>query len=329
MGKPKVKGINSLMAYLRDKHKITINGSSQKNKLRNIGYFHGYKGYRFFNNPSNRIAYSDFREIVEINDFDMKLKALFYPQIMFIETALKNYILETVLDEGSSESFNVIYTKLLTDYKSYPTNGEDYSKAIKKRLDLRNTIYGVLTREYKNNSRIVQNYYHKDESVPIWGIFELISLGEFGAFVSCLDKNIRKKVSLSLSLNQSCDPQAKLTQTIIYTIKDLRNSIAHNDVIFDTRFRKSNVGQALIRCLQFDTKVSNIGFDSIVDYLVLLVYLLKKLKVSKTEMDRLVRDFESSIENLRKKIPVSIYSKIVHTDTRNKLCTLFKFIKSN
>lgn len=42
----KVKSIDGLMRHLRDTHNIDIKGSIQKQKLRNIGYYHGYKGYR-------------------------------------------------------------------------------------------------------------------------------------------------------------------------------------------------------------------------------------------------------------------------------------------
>ena len=48
----KPKSINSLMAYLRDVKKIDINGTNDKKNLRYMGYFHGYKGYRYHNNPS-------------------------------------------------------------------------------------------------------------------------------------------------------------------------------------------------------------------------------------------------------------------------------------
>ena len=35
------KNIDDLMKHLRNKHNISISGSSQKRELRNIGYFHG------------------------------------------------------------------------------------------------------------------------------------------------------------------------------------------------------------------------------------------------------------------------------------------------
>ena len=82
----KVRTTNALMKYLRKKHNILIKGTKDKKNLRNIGYYHGYKGYRYINSPKNRINLSSFDEIVSIVDFDSKLKSLLYPQIMQIET---------------------------------------------------------------------------------------------------------------------------------------------------------------------------------------------------------------------------------------------------
>jgi hypothetical protein len=42
------------------------------------------------------------------NDFDMQLKALLYPRMMLVETALKNYTLEAVLADSKSESSETI-----------------------------------------------------------------------------------------------------------------------------------------------------------------------------------------------------------------------------
>ena len=39
--KKKPKSINALMAYMRDEKGLSISGSSDKKKLRYMGYFHG------------------------------------------------------------------------------------------------------------------------------------------------------------------------------------------------------------------------------------------------------------------------------------------------
>ena len=59
MSKDKPKTTNGLMNYLRVEKGINIGGSIQKRKLMNMGYYHGYKGYRYINGPTNRIQYSD------------------------------------------------------------------------------------------------------------------------------------------------------------------------------------------------------------------------------------------------------------------------------
>lgn len=51
----KVRTTNSLMKYLCDNHNINIGDSKDKRNLINIGYYHGYKGYRYINNLQNRI----------------------------------------------------------------------------------------------------------------------------------------------------------------------------------------------------------------------------------------------------------------------------------
>ncbi|AET70966.1 Abi-like protein [Desulfosporosinus orientis DSM 765] len=323
----RVKSTDSLMKYLRDHHNITISGSIHKRKLRNIGYYHGFKGYRFINRPNNRIVYTNFNEVLAINTFDMQLKSLFYPQIMFIETALKNYVLETILIHSKTDSFNIIYDTLLTDYKTHTIGSPKYKNALNKRLKLRNQFYNVLTREFSNDKQIVQHFYHKDEPVPIWAVFEVISLGEFGNFVSCSDTCIKRDISLALGLNQAFDSNGKLTQNIIYLIKDLRNSIAHNDVIFDTRFKSFNPNNSLLRWLSFDTNIQNITFQTIVDYLILIIYLQKNLKTSKTDLTKIVNRFELLINQFRSQIPINIYTRIVHTNTRGKLNSLKAFIK--
>ena len=56
------KSIDGLMRHLRN-NGIDISGSKQKRQLINSGYYHGYKGYRFFNTSSCRIPFQNYDEI--------------------------------------------------------------------------------------------------------------------------------------------------------------------------------------------------------------------------------------------------------------------------
>lgn len=320
------KNIDGLMRYMRDQKGIAIKGSVQKRKLRNMGYYHGYKGYRFIGKSSNAISYTDFKQLIAVYDFDMRLKALLYPHLMALETSLKNLVLEQIIKAGNSDSFNSIYMNLLNDYKRFAAGSEKQKKAIKQRLDLRNHVYSALTREYRNKQEIVQHFYHKDMNVPIWGIFEVMTLGEFGALFSCLNYTVRCSISKEVGLHQPSDTDGFLMKKIIFALKELRNAVAHNNVVFDTRFSRSSIDSAVTSSLVNETGIHNITFKSIADYIILVVYLLKCVGTARRDMNRLIDDFQDELEDLRKKLPYPIYAKIVATDTRRKMNDLRQFI---
>ena len=327
------------MKYLRNAKRISIKGSRQKQILMNIGYYHGYKGYRFINNSQNTINYSDFDELIAIYNFDAKVKAILYPYVMYIETALKNYVLEVIIDSVKSDNFITIYSKLLDNYKMYSTVGKHflsqkqkdyaenkYKNEINNRLNLRNRIYNVQAKAFKNNNRIALHYLEKEINLPIWAIFELITLGEFGYFVSCLNLPCRKLISKKLNIQPNNDTNATMPQNLIYITKDLRNAIAHNDVIFDTRFRTGKISSSFCNSIENHTKLKNITFKTITDYLILIVYQLKLLSVPKNDIKRLVLEYKNVTETLRKSIPISMYNRIIFTNNSNQLKALINFI---
>ena len=84
------KSTDALMRHLRG-NGIAISGSLQKQQLINTGYFHGYKGYRFFVQSNHRLPFVSYNEINATIQYDTKLKSLLYDKVMFIETALKNH----------------------------------------------------------------------------------------------------------------------------------------------------------------------------------------------------------------------------------------------
>lgn len=154
----KPKTLNGLMKYMRNEKGIDISGN-QKRKLKNIGYYHGYKGYRYQGKSTNKLNYSNFNELLSVYDFDMELKTIIYPKIMFLETAIKNYTLEIVLEDAKSSNFNDIYSKCLLAYKEEKKETNAYKKRVEKRLNLRNQIYSSLTRDYRNGKTVVQHFF--------------------------------------------------------------------------------------------------------------------------------------------------------------------------
>ena len=311
-----IKGINGLMKYLREKHNILIQGSLDNQHLKSVGYYHGYKGYRYIKKPSNKLNFKTFDEVMAIIDFDNKVKALLYTQVMFIETAIKSYALEIIIQEGKTENFSEIYTNLMTDYKSYSNQSNNYKNAYKKRLDTFNRIQGVIANSYASDNNIVSHYLKNDESIPIWAIFEIITLGEFGNLISTFNLKTRRDISKDIGINISFDSSGKL---VIFILKDLRNAIAHNNVVFDTRFKKRNINKTLNKLISYDTKVQDVFLNSITDYMILVIYILKNLKKNNKELSKIINDYIKLIDELKEKIPNMIYDQIILTNDRNKL----------
>ncbi len=321
----KPKTLNGLMKYMRDEKGIAIAGG-QKRKLKNIGYYHGYKGYRYQGKSTNKLNYSDFNELMSVYDFDMELKVITYPKIMFLETAIKNYTLEIILEEAKSSNFNDIYSKCLLAYKEEKKGSTAYRKRVEKRLNLRNQIYNSLTRDYRNGKTVVQHFFHKDANPPIWAIFEIISMGDLGTFISCMNRDLRIDLSKDLGINTAYIGNGEVATGVVYTLKELRNAVAHNEAIFDTRFKTGEIRGQLKKCIEADTGITGINFNSIVDYFILIAYMLKNLRVSKTEIKQFIGSFKQAIEKLRKNVPISLYNKIIPTDTRKKIQQLEVYV---
>lgn len=322
----KIKTTNALMKYLRNTHNISISGAKDKRNLINIGYYHGYKGYRYIKNPQNMINITSFKEIVSVVNFDSRLKSLLYPQLMQIETISKNIVLQILVEEYSTDEFNEIYEKGITDYKS-SVNSKDYKEKMKQRLNVQSSIYSALSSSYSHNNKIVNHFYSKDKHVPIWGIFEIITLGTFADLIKSLERNARLKIDKEMKLNIAFDADARFPEKIMYLLKALRNSVAHNDVVFDVRFKDGKINLKICRYLENEIGCTNVDFNTITDYILIITLLLKKYGISKTELNRFVNEFESIIEDFRTNIPFNIYSQVIHTDTKAKLTELRKYIK--
>lgn len=238
------------MKHLRDRG-IAIGGSTQKRRLKNIGYYHGYKGYRFARSASNKLPLTDFSQVAALYDFDTRLKALFYPRIMSIETALKNYTLEAALRDASSAVFEDIWCRSLTDYRSY-TDRRRYRKAWETRQRLRSEINGII---YGHRGRdVIGHFRDADKDIPIWAIFEVMTLGNFGSFYDCLDKRVKTVIVRDLDMPTNLDSELRLKE-IVFALKDFRNAIAHNGVVLDVRFQSGAINTGVSQLLKQETGV--------------------------------------------------------------------------
>ena len=233
------KSPDALMRHLRD-NGISISGSSQKQQLINTGYFHGYKGYRFFVSSSNRLPFTSYNEINATIQYDTKLKSLLYGKMMFIETALKNIAVNTIMSEIDSSSIYDMYDKAISSYKNAPAGTREDIK-----------------KKYQNNKLNLQG--------------------------------------------------------------SIQNAIAHNDVVYDTRFKKMDPSRPMKQCLILEMGMPYINFKTIGDYIILICYYLKLLKVSKTEIKSFIREFEKITREYESSVNPNVSAISIHPDLFSRL----------
>lgn len=323
------KKTDALMRHLRESG-ISIQGAKQKRQLINTGYFHGYKGYRFFRNSQRRLPFTSYDEVYATIQYDSDLKSLLYGKMMYIETAVKNIALESILVNSNSESIQDMYDRVVSGYNNAPTGAtpEIKRRLQQNKLNLQYSIQASLANAYKKNNPKIAHFYNNVgyADVPIWALFEIMTLGDFGYLLSCLTYNVRDDISKRLSLNVSCDTNRELIYKYIYTLKDLRNAIAHNAVVFDTRFRNIDPNNAMKQCLRLEIGLPYVNFKTIGDYIILMCYYLKMLKVPKSDIKSFIKEFEKITNKYISSVNPNVARMVIHPDLNGRMNILKNYL---
>ncbi len=323
------KTVNGLMKHLRSKG-IKIKGSKQKRQLINNGYFHGYKGYRYFKYPNNRLPFTSYKDINSTIDFDLKLKALLYPKIMYIETALKSIVTEILITNDRSYDIRDMLDKAVLGYKNCPYNSTkaERDKYQKNKLDLEARIRNILRTNYNNNS--IKHYYQSGryDDVPIWALINIMTFGDLGHLIETFTFDVRNKISNQLNISNHYDQQRQFIYHSIFLLKDLRNAIAHNGVIFDARFRTYTTKPCVINTIRDDINLNYISYEYIDDYIISIVFVLKKLGTNINELASFIENFQEIIIWYQATVDISISSMVIKTDLSLRVNYLMSYIKT-
>ncbi len=250
--------------------------------------------------------------------------------MMYIETALKNIALESILVNANSESIQDMFDRVVSSYHNAPATAttDQRRKLQQNKLNLQNSIQASLASAYRKNNPKITHFYNNAgyAEVPLWALFEIMTLGDFGYLLSCLTYDVRDDISKRLGLNTSTDTNRGLIYKYVYTLKDLRNAIAHNAVVFDTRFRNIDPTPAMKRCLIQDIGLPYVNFKTIGDYIILMSYYLHLLKVPKTKIKAFIREFEKITTEYRNSVNPGIASMVLHPDWPARMAALKNFL---
>ena len=153
-----------------------------------------------------------------------------------------------------------------------------------------------------------------------------MTMDDLGYLLSCLTYDVRDDISKRIGLNLASDTDRQLLYKYIYTLKDLRNAIAHNAVVFDTRFRNIDPTPAMKQCLKNEVGVPYINFKTIGDYIILMCYYLKLLHMPKTEIKAFIREFEKITDDYRAAVNPAVAATVIHPDLTVRMTALKNFI---
>lgn len=245
-----------------------------------------------------------------------------------METALKNYTLEEVLQDAESPFLDQIFAQSLNAYKECRDAKKQYKIELLRRLRLRNEMDSLLSQRYKSSVPVIQHFFGADKQVPIWSIFEVITLGTFRAFYKCLDSRVKQAIVQELNMPSNFN-SASLLGDIIFTLKDLRNAVAHNGIVVDVRFKSNSVNQGIGKLLNGDSNITGINFNEITDCIVLLAYLLTKLQFARADRTKFLDDFLAILKEYRASLPQPIFSKLVSSQAVRQIQEARKFSDGN
>ncbi len=74
-------------------------------------------------------------------------------------------------------------------------------------------------------------------------------------------------------------------------------------MVLDVRFQSGSINTGVSQLLKQETGVGKTDFTDITDYVVLLVYLMRRMGFTKTECKQLIAGYEAIVERYRAELP--------------------------
>ena len=165
---------------------------------------------------------------------------------------------------------------------------------------------------------MVRHFYNRGEDAPLWVVFEILYLSDLACFFECLNEIMRERIMTQLNMfDVSLDTNRNLLSSMLYTIKSLRNSVAHNNIIFDTRFKDRKISPIL-----------KITLYSLIDYIIIVCCMLKRVDFSSTRAKLLVGAYKKHNQLLQNNVAPAIYAQIIQQNVSQKIAALEIYLNS-
>lgn len=242
----------------------------------------------------------DFKDLVEVHNFDKELKKILLTYMLEIERIARSII---------SYKFVEKYPKK-NSYLDYDNYDKKDISLVKINVDnLKETLNRY--KEEKNYNRSINYYINKYGSVPFWFLVNFISFGKLVNIYETLDYKLQEDIAdefqvfveenLGMELIQYITP-SHLT-SFLKNAKDIRNMSAHDNLILGYKYEKIEFFAEIHEKYNIN---ENNPRDGLYQSIVILNYLIpKSLKRNMLE------DIEILIKDLRNRIDEKAFENVL------------------
>lgn len=158
-------------------------------------------------------------------------------------------------------------------------------------------------------------------------MFEILYLSDLAGFFGCLNEIMRENILRQLNmLDTSTDTNRMLLSSMLYTLKALRNSVAHNNIIFDTRFKDRKISTILKKWIEKETNIPNITLYSLIDYIIIVCCILKRIDFNIIGATNLLEKYKEENQRLSGRVPTNIYQTILQQNVADKISKLETYL---
>ena len=211
---------------LQKDYKIIINDFELAYQYLSHNSYYRLRGYWYFYEKVEQKNQITFQDIINLYEFDKKVRNIFVPYLEKIEISIKTNLVNYL---GNTYNDPFVYLQ-----KEIFKNKEHYEKFLQK---IDETI-----KKHKDEP-FIKHFYEKynHQYPPIWMIMELLSFGETSKMYSNLNKKDLKNIANMYNLHPKC------FINYIYHLTNVRNIIFHH-----MRFWNRTFSSVSPKCINFD-----------------------------------------------------------------------------
>lgn len=285
-------------------------------QLKKYGFYHVFNSIEN-NSVRNNGSRKHLSDTLKTFHLDLEIRAILFPIIMEIEGILKQRYVDVIVDELVANS---ILDPHYNNFVRYCINPVSNLEAKQKLFD-----------STKHSNIIVEHHFNQHKDIPIWGYLELLTFGNFKKIFELSNLKIiqdfDKKCDFlnSQGLQFSYVSNTSIFQYFYYPISDIRNNLAHNQPVYDIRFKKKNYKDNILTQFIHDLKENyarknsitfisnrsiNYDFTSITDFIILIYLIYINLNEKNKFSDNILGFFNDSVILNNSGLNSKIHSRI-------------------